>query len=119
MRTMATGTSEQSAGTGFVYGRAATVQCVNAMVAEIAKTDIPVLLVGESGTGKEVYGRLIHRLSGLGEAPLKKVSCTALDTGRLLAEVREEFHSGSGSGEAAPRTVFLDGGHELDAACQR
>src|SRR5260370_2323570 len=87
------------------------------MVGEIAKTDIPVLLVGESGTGKEVYARLIDRLSGLGEAPLKKVSCTALDAERLLAEVRAEFHSGSGS--AAPRTVFLDGVHALDAACQR
>jgi two-component system response regulator AtoC len=89
------------------------------MIAELAKTDISVLLVGESGTGKEVYARLIHRLSGLGEAPLKKVSCAALDAGRLLAEVREEFHSGSGSGGAAPTTVFLDDVHELDAACQR
>src|SRR5260370_16379136 len=88
------------------------------MVGEIAKTDIPVLLVGESGTGKEVYARLIHRLSGLGEAPLKKVSCAALDSGRLLAEVREESLSSSGSGGTASRTVFLDGVHELDAACQ-
>src|SRR5216684_4038514 len=106
MRAMTTDTSEHSAGTGFVCGRAATVQSLNAMVAEIARTDIPVLLVGESGTGKEVYARLIDRLSGLGEAPLKKVSCTALDAGRLLAEVREEFLSDRGSGEAAARTVF-------------
>jgi two-component system response regulator AtoC len=42
-----------------------------------------------------------------------------VDAGRLLAELQEEFHSGSGSGEAAPQTVFLDGVHELDAASQR
>jgi two-component system response regulator AtoC len=119
MTTMATSTSEQSAGTGFVYGRAPTVQSLNAMVVEIAKTDIPILLVGESGTGKEVYARLIHRLSGLGDAPLKKVSCAVVDAGRLLAEVREEFPSGGESRETRPRTVFLDGVHELDAACQR
>ena len=119
MGTIATCTVVHSAGTGFVCGHAAAVQSLNAVVAEIAKTDIPVLLVGESGTGKEVYARLIHRMSGLGEAPLKKVSCTALDAGRLLAEAREEFLSGSGNGEARPRTLFLDGVHELDAACQR
>jgi two-component system response regulator AtoC len=119
MRTMTVDTLEYSPGPGFVFGQAATVQSLNAMVAEIAKTDIPVLLVGESGTGKEVYARLIHRLSGLAEAPLKKVSCAALDAGRLLAEAREELLSGCGGGEAALRTVFLDGVHELDSACQR
>jgi len=119
MRTITTDALEHSAGTGFVCGQAATVQSLNAMVGEIAKTDIPVLLVGESGTGKEVYARLIHRLSGLGEAPLRKVSCASLDAGPLLAEVRQEFLSGGGGGEAKPQTVFLDGVHELDAGCQR
>src|SRR6266481_6548284 len=119
MTTMAIHTLEPWAGGGFVYGQGAGVQSLNALVAEIAKTDIPVLLVGESGTGKEVYARLIHRLSGLREAPLKKVNCASLDAGPLLAEVRQEFLSGGGGGEAKPRTVFLDGVHELDAACQR
>jgi two-component system, NtrC family, response regulator AtoC len=119
MASMTTQTLEQVAGAGFVYGQGAAVHSLNSLVAEIARTDIPVLLVGESGTGKEVYARLIHRLSGLGEAPLKKVSCAALDTGRLLAEVREQFLSDRGSREAAAQTVFLDGVHELDAACQR
>src|SRR6266849_7288436 len=103
---------------GIVYGQSAIMQSLNTMAAEIAKTDIPALLVGESGTGKEVYARLIHLLSGLGEAELKKVSCAALDAGRLLAEMREEFPSGTGAGETAKRTVYLDGVHELDAACQ-
>jgi two-component system, NtrC family, response regulator AtoC len=119
MRAITTDTLEHPAGAGFVSGRAPTVQSLNAMVVEIAKTDIPILLVGESGTGKEVYARLIHRLSGLGNAPLKKVSCAALDAGSLLAEVQEGFHSDSRSGKAAPRTVFLDGVNELDGTCQR
>jgi len=119
MTTMATHTSEQLVDTGFVCGQAATMQSLNALVVEIAKTDIPVLLIGESGTGKDVYARLIHRLSGLGEAQLKKVSCATLDTGRLLAEMKAEFHSGSESREVSARTVFLDGVHELDAVCQR
>src|SRR6266849_713634 len=118
MTTGAIHSSDYMAASGFVCGQAAPVESLNALVAEIAKTDIPVLLVGESGTGKEVYARLIHLLSGLGEAALKKVSCAALDAGRLLAEMREEFPSGTGAGETAKRTVYLDGVHELDAACQ-
>lgn len=104
---------------GIVYGESAAMQALNAMVAEIAKTDIPVLLVGESGTGKEVYARLIHEVSALDGAPLKKVFCAALDAASLLAEMREEFLSDTGSGVAPARTVFLDGVHELDAASQR
>lgn len=119
MTTMATHTSGQLAGAGLIYGQAATMQPLNAMVGEIAKTDIPVLLVGESGTGKEVYARLIHRLSGLNEPSMKKVSCAALDAGRLLVKMREGFHSVSARGDDAARTVFLDDVHELDAACQR
>jgi two-component system response regulator AtoC len=92
---------------------------LNAVVVQIARTDIPVLLVGESGTGKEVYARLIHRLSGFSEAPLKKVNCAAMETGRLLRDMREEALSDKESKHAGPRTVFLDGVHELDSACQR
>jgi len=102
-----------------IYGESVIMQSLNTMVAEIAKTDIPILLIGETGTGKEVYARLINRVSVLGGASLKKVCCAALDAGRLLAEVREEFLSDNRSGEATARTVFLDGVHELDAACQR
>ncbi len=119
MTTRAIHSSDFMTTAGFVYGQAAAVKSLNALVAEIAKTDIPVLLVGESGSGKEVYARLIHRLSGLGEGMLKKVSCAALEAGRLLAEVGEDCLSGSGSREASPRTVFLDDVHELDAAAQR
>ncbi len=102
-----------------ICGESAIMQSLNAMVAEIAKTDIPILLMGETGTGKEVYTRLIHRVSLHGGAPLKKVCCAALGAERLLAEVRDEFLSDSGGGKAAARTVFLDGVHELDAASQR
>ena len=119
MSKIATNSLKPSASTGFVYGQAPAVQPLNALIQEIAETDLPILLVGESGTGKEIYARLIHRLSGLCEAPLTKVNCAALDAGRLLAELREELLSSGGNGEAAPRTLFLDGVHELDATTQR
>jgi two-component system, NtrC family, response regulator AtoC len=118
MTTRMVQSSESIAAVGFVYGQAAPVKTLNALVVEIAKTDIPVLLVGESGTGKEVYARLIHRLSGLREEAIKKVNCAAMDAGRLLAEITEIDCSNEGQ-EGLPRTVFLDDVHELDAASQR
>jgi len=102
---------------GFVLGQGCAMQALNAMVADIARTDIAVLLIGESGTGKEVYARLIHRLSGLDYATLTKISCATLDPGRLLGQVRdcqraeEEGHSAG--------SLFLDGVEQLDVACQR
>ena len=92
---------------------------LNVLAAEIARTDIPVLLVGESGTGKDVYARLIHRLSGRTEAALAKINCAALDAGQLLSEVRAAFQSAGDGGDFRARTVFLDGVHELDSVCQR
>jgi two-component system, NtrC family, response regulator AtoC len=119
MATVTFETHGMSEPTGFVSGRAASVQSLNALVAEIAKTNIPVLLVGESGTGKEIYARLIHRLSGLGENSLKKVSCASLEAAKLLGEIKEESHPRSAGLIGLARTVFLDAVHELDPACQR
>jgi two-component system response regulator AtoC len=118
MNALASHPSDQLADVSFVSGRAASMPTLNAVVAEIAKTDIPVLLVGESGTGKEVYARLIHRLSGLSGAPLKKVSCAVIEGRHLVREMQEAL-SGKENQVAGPRTVFLDGIHELDFACQR
>ena len=119
MATLSSNTFEQSGVAGHVRGQAPIMESVNATLQDLARTDIPVLLVGESGTGKEVYARLIHRLSGQGEAPLIKVRCAALDAGQLLDDLRTEFLPPRGSREASPRTVFLDGLHDLDAGCQR
>ena len=48
---------------GFVGGMSAAMQTLENVVAEIALTNIPVLLVGESGTGKEMFAQRIHQLS--------------------------------------------------------
>lgn len=102
---------------GFVIGRSPAIQSVNSALAEIARTNIPVLLVGESGTGKEVYARSIHRLSKKSSAPLIKVSCRALEADEFLAELKvllREEGERNGSG-----TLFLDGIDELDPSCQK
>jgi len=116
MGTSASNTLEQAAAVaGLVYGHATPIHALNAMVAEIARTDIPVLLMGESGTGKDVYARLIHRLSGSDKGPLKKLNCAALSEVQLLGEIQE---SRTGA-EGGVGTLFLDRVQELDASCQR
>src|ERR1700733_14201639 len=116
---MATQTFAYVTDPAFVYGQGSDMHSLNVLAAEIARTDIPVLLVGESGTGKDVYARLIHRLSGRNEASLTKINCAALDAGQLLNEVRAAFQLAAEGLDGHNRTVFLDGVHELDAACQR
>jgi two-component system response regulator AtoC len=110
---------EQAAVAGFVYGRGTSIHSLNAIVAEIAGTDIPVLLMGESGTGKEVYARLIHGLSGFDKGPLKKVNCASLDAAHLLGEIQDELRPPSASPEGGAGTLFLDRVQDLDAACQQ
>src|SRR5580698_488210 len=96
----------------FVYGQGADLQSLNVLAAEIAGTDIPVLLIGDSGTGKDVYARLIHRLSGADENSFLRINCGALDPSQILGEVRNAFQHESESYEGRRETVFLDGVNE-------
>jgi len=110
---------DSGANTAFVYGYSPAIQKLNAMVGEIARTNIPVLLMGESGTGKEVYGRLIHRLSPNCHLPLKKLSCRALEAGEFLARLRSDLKGNVEGPEDGLRTLFLDEIDELDLECQK
>jgi two-component system, NtrC family, response regulator AtoC len=112
-----TPTLEILADPGFVFGCGQVMESLNATVMEIARTDIPVLIVGESGTGKEVYARLLHRLSGSGDLPLKKLNCPTLDSNQLLQQIQGGSSTDSGTHPAG--TLFLDGVDELDLPCQR
>ena len=102
---------------GCVFGADPAMQPINAMVGDIARTNIPVLLLGESGTGKEVYARLLHKMSACPEGSFKKIPCAAVDGNRFKNEIADAMR-GDGNGDA-PATVFLDEIDELDQNCQR
>jgi len=112
-----TSITEDPAVHGFVYGLGTAMLTLNTMAAEIARTEIPVLIVGESGTGKDAYARLIHRLSQKADSHLWKINCSAVDPGDLLAQVREAM--GGLSNHEVSGSVYLDNIQELDLACQR
>ncbi len=97
----------------YVPALSPAMRAVERVVADIAPTDIPVLLEGESGTGKEVVAAQIHRLSLRRREPFTKVSCAALTpeffNGRTHDAANGSEHSG---------IFLLDEISELDPACQ-
>src|SRR3984957_13318327 len=106
---------------GFVAGMSAAMQSLENVVAEIALTNIPVLLVGESGTGKEMFAQRIHRLSANGDTALVKIACASMNAANFASELGLVINS-NGSNDLArfqPGTVFFDEISELDAGCQR
>jgi transcriptional regulator with PAS, ATPase and Fis domain len=60
---------------------------VKAIIDEIAKTDITVLIKGESGTGKEYVAQTIHQNSHRREKPFIKVNCAAIPKTLLESEL--------------------------------
>jgi two-component system response regulator AtoC len=69
----------------FVSSNARMIQ-IKAVCDQVARTDVPVLILGESGVGKEVVARYIHAKSGSRE-PFVKVNCAALPTDLLESEL--------------------------------
>ena len=106
---------------GFVNGASPAILALEGVLAEIARTSIPVLLIGESGTGKQMFARRIHSLSTQGGETLTKIACASMTPEGFPAELglngNGNSHGSSSAGAAG--TVFFDEVSELDAACQR
>ena len=101
--------------TNWISGVSAAMHTLESVVAEIASTDIPVLLVGESGTGKEMLATRIHRLSAHAQEPLRRIPCASINPEMLSVELGL-----NGTTKAnVTGTVFFDEISELDSACQR
>jgi two-component system, NtrC family, response regulator AtoC len=96
-----------------------SMRAIEAIVAEIASTSIPVLLMGESGTGKEVLARRIHGLSPYSEKPLAKMTCASMTADDIGLQLAGHLRPSAGRefGEA-PGSLLLDELGDLDSACQ-
>ena len=94
----------------FVHGVSPAMRALERTIADIASTDIPVLLVGESGTGKEVVALEIHRLSRRRNEPFVKCGCSGIDgrfaVGALAA--RGNRHGRRGN----EQRVIISGRHQ-------
>ncbi len=101
----------------YVQGSSPAMRTLERTIADIAPTEIPVLLVGESGTGKEVVALEIHRLSRRWNEAFVKCGCAGLTSDNLVTRLQtgencsEEDASNGG-------TLFLDEISHLDPSSQ-
>jgi DNA-binding NtrC family response regulator len=61
-----------------IIGKSPQIRQVDALVRQVAPSDINVLITGEPGTGKELVGRVLHALSRRAKGPFVAFNCGAL-----------------------------------------
>lgn len=97
------------------------------VAAQVAPTDISVLVTGESGTGKEIIPQVIHQLSSRKHGEYIAVNCGAIPEGTIDSELfgheKGSFTGASGSRKgyfevADNGTIFLDEVAELPMQTQ-
>ena len=101
----------------FVQGTSPAMRALDRTIADIASTDIPVLLVGESGTGKEVLALEIHRLSRRRNEPFVKCGCSGLTADTLSGRLDRPGNVSEGE-TTSSGSLFLDGINHLEPAAQ-
>jgi two-component system response regulator AtoC len=96
----------------FLEGISPSMRAVEAVIRELALSEVPVLLLGELGAGKHAIGQRIHEMSRRSTQPFRAVSCATLQPEQLAtpsAGVETLLSQG---------TVFLDELADLSTHCQ-
>lgn len=100
-----------------IIGNSPALNFALQVAAQVANTDLTVLIFGESGVGKEVFSQIIHALSGRKHNPFIAVNCGAIPEGTIDSELFGH-EKGSFTGAVDSRkgyfetvsggTIFLD-----------
>jgi transcriptional regulator with PAS, ATPase and Fis domain len=69
------------------FSNSAQMVKVKAIIQDVARTDVNVLVEGESGSGKEAVSRAIHDFSDRCGNPFVKVNCAAIPRNLLESEL--------------------------------
>ncbi|TNE53776.1 MAG: sigma-54-dependent Fis family transcriptional regulator [Bacteroidetes bacterium] len=110
-----------------IIGNSAQLNRALEVAAQVAPTDISVLVMGESGTGKEIIPQVIHQLSSRKHNEYIAVNCGAIPEGTIDSELfgheKGSFTGASGSRQgyfevADGGTIFLDEVAELPMQTQ-
>jgi two-component system response regulator AtoC len=99
-------------GNGFVEGLSPAMRTVEAVIRELAQSDVPVLLLAERGVGKHATAQRIHELSRRSAEPFRALTCAILQSEELV---------GVGSSARpilSPGTVYLGEIADLSLECQ-
>lgn len=104
-------------GMGQMIGRSPQMEKLYRIVAKVAQSAHPVLILGESGTGKEMVARTVHLFGPNAEKPFLPVDCGSLVPtlveSELFGYVKGAFTGANNSKDgllvaAGNGTVFLD-----------
>ena len=100
-----------------IIGNAPALNYALQVAAQVANTDLTVLIMGESGVGKEAFSIIIHTLSNRKHNPFIAVNCGAIPEGTIDSELFGH-EKGSFTGAVDSRkgyfetvnggTIFLD-----------
>jgi DNA-binding NtrC family response regulator len=100
-----------------IIGNASALNLALNTAAQVAGTDLTVLIIGESGVGKEAFSSIIHALSPRKHNPFIAVNCGAIPEGTIDSELFGH-EKGSFTGAVDSRkgyfetvnggTIFLD-----------
>ncbi len=102
---------------GLLLGQSDAMTELRRMVANIAATNVSVLIVGESGVGKEVVARALHQASSRADHAFVPLNCGAIPEGiidsELFGHTRGAFTGATSARpgvfvEADGGTLFLD-----------
>jgi two-component system, NtrC family, response regulator AtoC len=100
----------------FLESGSASMRPVEAVIRELAQSDVPVLLLAERGAGKHATARRIHQMSRRSALPFRWLGCAALKPDELALTAGNG--AGNGDGSSGAGTIFLDELADLNAACQ-
>jgi transcriptional regulator with AAA-type ATPase domain/ligand-binding sensor domain-containing protein len=75
------------AGISEFVGESPALRRVQAQIAQVAETDLTVLILGETGTGKGLVARFLHAMSTRRDGPLIQINCGALPEALVESEL--------------------------------
>ena len=104
----------EPAGLAFVEGVSASMRPVEAVIRELAQSDVPVLVLAEAGAGKHATAQRIHQMSRRSGQPFRWFQCLGLEPADL--EVLREQEDQSPQPNAG--TVYLEELADMSQECQ-
>jgi len=96
----------------FVEGLGQSMKALEAVIRELARSEVPVLLLAENGAGKKATAERIHQMSAHEEEPFRVVSCADVTEEMFLAWKNAEGELFSAG------TVYLEEIADLNPGCQ-
>ncbi len=81
-----------------------------ALLRNLAKSDLPILILGETGTGKEAAAAAVHYWSKVQNGPFVAVNCAAVPSNLLESELFG-YEKGAFTGADAAKVGLIESAH--------